>query len=304
MTISSRLDVYVHKYFVLFRPRTVAIYLFPLTLGFATSAETGGTLAGYKIACVYVAFLCGTFFASTLNFYADAPADRLHNDMYKDQPISKQPFVTGEMGKVETALIFTLSTLGCVGFSLLVSPTYCLYLVISMFILGVVYSHPWFRFKAKPVLDVVTNASAAVLILISGWKAVNAATWPPFWPLLFGFVFSATLYIPSVANDVPFDEAVGFKTSGVVFGAQACLNAMIPMCILLVPIAVVNFVLDVGWLFKLFFALALPGAIAFTIGMHLLWRPPHIRFNTSLMIYPISGMLLFYFVYGVQAVLR
>jgi hypothetical protein len=37
--------------------------------------------------------------------------------------------------------------------------------------------------------------------------------------------------------------------------------------------------------------------------MHLLWRPPHIRFNAGLLVYPILGMLIFYFVYGVNAVM-
>ena len=217
--------------------------------------------------------------------------------------MSDQPFATGEMGKLETALLFLLSGLGCVVFSLLVNPGFAAFMIGSVFVLGILYSHPWFRFKNRPVLDILTNAVGANIILIAGWKAVNPATWPPFLPMVFGFIFASTLYMPSVANDVPFDKAAGFRTSGVVFGAQALLNAMIPMCALLVPVAVLIFVFPVGWAFQLFTALALPGAIVFTAGMHLLWRPPHIRFNAALLVYPIAGMLLFYFVYGVNAVL-
>ncbi|MDY6795196.1 MAG: UbiA family prenyltransferase [Actinomycetota bacterium] len=303
MDLRGRLDVHLRNYYILFRLKSVFIYIFPLTLGFAAAADGGGTLSGYKIAFMYLGFLCGSMFSSTLNFYVDAPADRLHNDMYKDQPISNQPFATGEMGNVETTLLFLFTGAGCIFFSFLVNLQFALYMLGSVFILGILYSHPWFRFKAKPVLDIATNAVGACVLLITGWKAVDPATWPPIWPLVFGFLFSAILYMPSMANDVPFDEAVGFRTSGVVFGAKRILDAMIPLCVILVPVAVTNFVVDQSWLFKLFIAMALPGAIVFTIGMRLLYRPPHIRFNTALLVYPLAALLLFYFVYGVHAII-
>ncbi len=301
----SRLEAFIQKYFILFRIRTMVIYLFPVTLGFACSAATGGSMPAYKIACMYIAFLCGSFFSSSLNFYADVESDRLHNDMYKgDLHMSDQPFAAGQMSGRETVLLFLVTALGCVGFSLLVNVQFTIFMVISVAVLGILYSHPWFHFKNRPFLDIITNAASAVILLIAGWKAVNPATWPPAWPLVFGFIFSATLYMPSMANDVPFDGAAGFRTTGVVFGAKRTIDAMIPMCALLVPVAIINFILPVGWPFKLFIALALPGAIVFTIGMHLLWRPPHIRFNAGLLVYPILGLFLFYFVYAVNAVLK
>ena len=50
----ARLDAYLRKYFILFRIKTMFIYIFPTTLGFACSAATGGSMPGYKIACMYV----------------------------------------------------------------------------------------------------------------------------------------------------------------------------------------------------------------------------------------------------------
>jgi len=296
----SRLDVYLRKYYILLRPKSVFIYIFPLTLGFAAAADGGGRISGWDVAFMYLGFLCGSMFSSSLNFYADAPADRLHNDMYKDQPISIQPFATGEMSQLETVLLFLLTGVGCVVFSLLVNYAFAVYMLGSVFLLGILYSHPWFRFKAKPVLDIVTNATGACIILVAGWKAVHITTWPPVWPLVFGFLFSATLYMPSVANDVPFDEPVGYRTSGVVFGAERLLAAMIPLCVIMVPVAAVNFIIDQSWTFKLFIAMALPFAVLFTTGMHILYRPPHIRFNTALLVYPLAGLLLFYFIYGIN----
>lgn len=301
----TRLDEYIKKCVKLFRPRTAVIFAFPFVLGFAASAEGGGYAAGYKMALAYLALAGGIFFFSTLNFYVDVESDRLHNDMYKgDAHMSDQPFVTGEVGRVETALLFLLSVLVCVLFSLLADWRVACFLVGSnIIVLGMLYSHPWFRFKNKPVLDVVTNASGACLTLIAGWKLLQPGTWPPVWPLVFGFFFSSALYMPSVANDVPFDAAAGFRTSGVVFGAKRLLNAMIPVCVILVPLAVINFIVPQSWVFKLFIGLALPGAIVFTIAMHILYHPPHIRFNAAQLVYPLLALLLFFFIYGMHAVL-
>ncbi len=281
------------------------IYIFPMTLGFACAAEYSTGVAGWRIACAYLGFLAGSFFSSTLNFYADVESDRHHNDMYKDQPISHQPFVTGEMGRLEThpglrhhrpRPAWSSACWPAGG-----SPSSC---SPPSIVLGILYSHPWFRFKEKPVLDVVTNASTSVMLLIAGWKlAAPADVWPPVLPLVFGFIFSGTLYLPSVANDIPFDEAAGFRTSGVVFGAKRLLDAMSPLCALMTVVGVLVLIGPFEWPFKLFIAGAMPGAWVFTWGMHLLFKPPHIRFNAGLLIYPISAMLLFYFVYAVNTVL-
>jgi len=294
------------KYARLFRIKTTIIYLFPVILGFAGAAAGGGRIAAYKIALIYLAFFCGSFFSSTLNFYEDVESDRLHNDLYKgDAHMSDQPFVTGEMGKVETILLFALCAAGCIGFSFLVNLQFAAFMIGSIFVvIGILYSFHWFRFKNRPVLDIITNASGACLLLVAGWKAVQPSTWPPWGPLAFGFLFSATLYMPSVANDVPFDEAAGFRTSGVVFGQKRLIDTMIPMCFLLVPVAIINFFLPQSWLFKLFVALALPGALVFTLGMHILYRPPHIRFNAGLLVYPLTALVIFYFVYGVSVALE
>jgi 4-hydroxybenzoate polyprenyltransferase len=303
---SEKSSAFLQKYIRLFRIKTTCIYLFPVVLGFAGAADGGGNIAPYKIAFVYLAFFCGSFFSSSLNFYEDVESDKLHNDMYKgDLHMSDQPFVTGEMGRRETILLFILTALGCIGFSLLVNWQFAVFMIGSIFfVIGILYSFHWFRFKNRPVLDILTNAAGACLLLVAGWKAVQPTTWPPWGPIAFGFLFSATLYMPSMANDVPFDEAAGFRTSGVVFGIKHILDAMIPMCLLLIPVGIINFFLDESWLFKLFIALALPGAIVFTVGMHILYHPPQIRFNAGQLVYPLAALVLFYFVIGVNLALH
>jgi 4-hydroxybenzoate polyprenyltransferase len=295
---------YVEKYLVLLRPKAMMLFLLPMTLGFACAAGQSNGVAGWRIACAYLAFLSMSFFASTLNFYSDVEADRLHNDLYKDQPLSRQPFAAGEMGKAETPLVFIVSASMCVIFSLLAGWWFAVFILATLLILGILYSHPWFHFKAKPVLDVLTNTTGVLMLFIAGWKlAAPAGVWPPVLSLVFSFILAATLYLPTVANDVPFDEAAGYRTSGVVFGAKRLLNAMIPLCAVLTVVGVPVLIGPFEWPFRLFVAITLPAAWVFTWGMHKLFEPPHIRFDTSLLIYPVSALSLFYFVYAIDKVL-
>lgn len=294
---------YIGKYVTLFRPKTMLIYLFPMVLAISAGidmAEHGTAKAvGYSWVSVlfaYLAHFCGWFFASTLNFYADVPSDRIHDGLYKaDKDIARQPFATGDMSRLETILAFGVSLIGCVVFSFLVNVRFAAFLIGSMVVLiGVLYSHPWFRFKAKPVLDVVTNATGAVLILCAG-MAVVSSDFPPIQPIIFGWLFSANLYMPSVANDAPFDGAAGYRTSGVVFGQRRLIHAMIPATVLVTATGIwAALSRSLNWQYRLFNGLGIFAVIGFTILMFVLFHPPHIELNANIIIYPLAAMLLFY----------
>ncbi len=207
------------------------------------------------------------------------------------------------MGRLETALVFAVSVISCMAFSLLAGWWFAVFMLATVLVLGILYSHPWFHFKEKPVLDVLCNVTGALLFLMAGWKLASPDTWPPVLPLAFAFIFVAIIYLPTVANDVPFDEAVGYRTSGVVFGAQRLLDAIIPLCAILAVLGVLVFIGPNGWQLELFAAVTLPAAWVFTWGVRKLFEPPHIRFNTGLLIYPVSALFIFYFVYAVDRVL-
>jgi 4-hydroxybenzoate polyprenyltransferase len=294
------------KYLRLFRLKSTLIYLFPFVLALSVGleqTENGIAQAApyhwWTIVFAYLAYFCGSFFASTLNFYVDVPADRLHDDLYKDQEISTQPFVTGEMSKRETFLTFFILGVGCVVFSFLVNWKFAVFMIGAVFLLGILYSHPWFRFKEKPVLDIATNATGAVLILYAGMAIVSSNN-PPLIPILFGWLFSATLYIPSVANDVPFDEAVGYRTSGVVFGQKRLIDAMVPLTACIVGVGLWGVLSSsLNWQYRLFCGLGTPAAVVATAAVFFFYHPPHIELNPKLMLVPLGGLLLFYFVLSI-----
>jgi 4-hydroxybenzoate polyprenyltransferase len=294
------------KYIRLFRLKSTLIYLFPfvlaLSVGIQQVRQGAARPVPYSWVAVlfaYLAYFCGSFFSSTLNFYADVPADRVHDGLYKDQDISKQPFVSGEMSKLETVLVFAVTGIGCVVFSVLVNWRFAVFMVGAVLLLGVLYSHPWFRFKEKPVLDIVTNATGAVLILYAGMAIVSRDN-PPFIPILFGWLFSAAMYMPSVANDVPFDKAAGYRTSGVVFGQKRLVLAMIPTVALMVPVGIWGvFSTSLNWEYRLFCLLGTGAAILATATVWLLFNPPHIELNPDFYLVPLAALLLLYFIVSI-----
>ncbi len=293
------------KYIRLFRLKSTLIYLFPFALALSVGLEqtSRGTArpVPYSWATVifaYIAYFSGSFFSSTLNFYADVPADRVHDGLYKDQDISRQPFVTGEMSTLETVLTFAVTGIGCVVFSLLVNWRFAAFMLGAVLLLGVLYSHPWFRFKEKPVLDVVTNATGAVLVLYAG-MAIVSLDYPPIQPIVFGWLFSAAMYIPSVANDVPFDEAAGYRTSGVVFGQKRMIYAMVPLTAAIIGVGIWGvFSPTLNWQYRLFLGLGTPAAVLATTLVLLLYFPPHIQLNPHVFLVPLACLLLFYVVMG------
>jgi len=305
------------KYVRLFRLKTTLIYLFPFVLALSVGLEQ----VKYGVArpippslilfskplwvtvlLAYLSYCSMSFFSSTLNCYVDVPADIVHDNMFKDQHISKQPFVTGEMSRLETVLTFLLTGIGCIVFPILVNLRFAVFMIGVVLVLGILYSHPWFRFKEKPVMDVLTNATAAVLLLFTG-MSVMSIDFPPVQPTIFGALLAATMYLPSVANDAPFDEIAGYRTSGVVFGQKRLIQAMIPLSIALIPLGLwVVLSRNINWQYKLFDGIAVFAAIGLTTMCLLLYRPPHIELNPLIIVGPIAALDLFYIVLGIYRV--
>jgi len=300
---------HILKYIRLFRLKATLIYLFPFALALSVGIEQtsrgiarGEPYSWYTILFAYLAYFCGSIFSSSLNFYADVPADRIHDGLYKDQDISKQPFATGEMSSLETNLLFALTAIGCVVFSFLVNIRFAAFMLGAVFLLGILYSHKWFRLKEKPVLDIVTNATGAVLILFAGMAIVSRDN-PPAIPIIFGWIFSATMYMPSVANDVPFDEAAGFMTSGVYFGQKRLIHAMVPLAVILLCFGIWGaFQTSLNWQYRLFLGLGGPAASFATALIMLLYHPPHIELNPDILLFPLACLLFFYIVLGIYRV--
>jgi 4-hydroxybenzoate polyprenyltransferase len=288
----------LRKYWTLLRIKIALSYFFPMALGFAVAADANPSIAWWKVPVGFGAFFCAWFFASTLNFYADVEADREFAGKFKDMDLSKQPFVTGEMGKLETWLAFGLSAAGCVGLSLALGYRFAIFNIGFMLVIGVLYSHPWFRLKARPVTDILCNVTGMGFSLLAG-LSLGGSGLPPVAFLVWGGLFIAVMYIPTVVNDVPFDGAAGLKTSGVCFGASRLLYFMAPLALAMIPVGILVVLnASAAWEYRWIAALGTPLTIAGTAVIFYLWHPPHIDLNPDVVLYPMDLAIVALIVYG------
>lgn len=303
----GRIKRFMVKYLVkLLRPRMAAIFLLPFTWGFAAAADLHPHIFWYKILFAYLSFTLGSLFASSYNFYIDVETDRLHDDLYKDQPMTQQPFLTGSMGKWETRFLFTFSIIGCFVFAALVNWRFLIVMpAVEIAVLGLMYNHPWIHFKAKPAVDIFTIALAASLEMLAGWF-IASTRWPAFEPLVWGFVFALTLYLPTVSNDMVFDRQAGYRTSAVVFGPKALMNAMFPSLLVMVAVAIPNFIIPVGWVWQLLVGFGSLFAMAYTAIIHWRWDETvvHTRFNPWILVGPVIAGIFFFFVLAIIQLVR
>jgi 4-hydroxybenzoate polyprenyltransferase len=301
------------KYWRLLRIKISLAYFFPMAFGFSIAADANPCIPWYGALFAFLAFFCGSLFASTLNFYVDVEADRDFNSRFKDMDLARQPFVAGEMGSRETTLVFLLSAAGCVTFSLLAGWRTAVFLVGFVVVVGFLYSHPRLRLKARPVTDMLCNVAGMGLTLYAGLSlgyigAGGNAQHPGGPPVLFlvwGALFITVVYVPTVANDVPFDRAAGYRTSGVVFGAQNLIYSLVPMVLAMAPLAVL-LVLSGGvvWQYKFMAGLGTVLAFGGVTFVLLRWRPPHIRMDPDLVLVPMDLFLLFFVAYGLYRIVE
>jgi 4-hydroxybenzoate polyprenyltransferase len=289
------------KYWTLLRIKISLIYLFGLSFGFSVAADANPDIAWYRIPLALLAFFCASFFASTLNFYADVEADREFTSRFKDMDLAGQPFVTGEMGKAETTLAFSASAVGCLLFSLMTGYRFAVYMVSFGVVIGLLYSHPWFRLKARPLTDILCNVAGMTLPILAG-LSLSVEDLPPVLFLVWWALFVTVVYIPTVVNDVPFDEAAGYRTSGVTFGAARLLYSMIPLTVAMVVPGVLVAVSGAAWQYRLMAGLGTVLAVAGVTVVLYCWKPPHIDLDPNWVLVPMNLFIIFFFTCGIVRV--
>lgn len=288
----------VGKYWILLRIKISLAYFFPLAFGLTVAADANPEIPLWKLPVGFLAFFCASFFASTMNFYADVEADRDFGGQFKDMDLKEQPFVTGEMGRTETWLAFAISFAGCAGLSFAVNYRYAIFIILFAVVVGLLYSHPWFRLKARPLTDILINVAGMGFALLAG-LAFSTHDLPPVLFLVWGGLFVTVMYIPTVVNDVPFDEAAGYKTSGVFFGAKRLLYSMAPLALAMVPIGVLVVLNDTAaWQYRWAAAVGTPLTIAGTAVIFYLWRPPRIDLDPNIVLVPMEVLIVVLIVYS------
>ena len=117
-----------------------------------------------------------------------------------------------------------------------------IYILLTGTALGAAYSLEPFRFKRRPVLDVLANALAnGVLNTLAGWVAIGAplrgiAILAPY-PLAV-----AAVHLSTTLADIDGDRKCGLRTSGVVVGRRAgmIISTLLMACSFVVAVLMRN----------------------------------------------------------------
>jgi len=273
-------------YFKLLRIKIALAFFFPFVLGLSVAATADTSISVPKAISAIMSFFFASFFSSTLNFYSDVEADRIFSGVFKDMDLKNQPFVTGDMSRNETIAAFSVSLILALTLSLLAGLKVLIYISCFIFVVGFLYSHPKIKLKGRPLTDILCNILGMGLSLFAG-LSIGRANHPSVVYLIWGALFVAIVYIPTVVNDVPFDQAAGFKTSGVVFGAERLLVSMIPLTLIMSLLAVVVFLDDsLVWQFRLTCLALTPLTILGVIVIFFSWKPPRINLNPDIVLVP------------------
>lgn len=216
------------RYIRLLRPIAWICFLLPFSMGFGLGINI--TIDLYQIILAFLAFFCWMGFSFIINAIGDIDVDKFHNGRSKDMNLANQPLVTKEITKKEALFISVIFFI----FSLIFSWFVNLYFFILIFIvdiIGYIYSMEPFRFKTKPITDILCNAFAAVFIFIAGLSIGGDNM--DIMMILGIFIMIVIFYIPTVVTDYEFDKKAGLKTSAIFFGPKKILRAMYPLTVIL-----------------------------------------------------------------------
>lgn len=162
-----------------------------------------------------IALYSGLMGASYIvNQIFDVETDRLNRKLF----LVAEGYVSKPAIVAEAALLFAAAVL--LGFLRFPPPVG--WLVLASGALGLLYSVPPFKFKAKPFLDMLANGIGyGGLAFATGWTATGAPA-ADVWAASLPYVLSVSaVYLNTTLPDYQSDKATGNLTTGVLIGGKA-----------------------------------------------------------------------------------
>ena len=224
------------KYLRLLRPIAWITFLLPFTVGLGLGITSDSN--PLHLIFAFIAFSCWMSFSFIVNSIVDKDVDRLHDGRSKDMNLARQPLATGEINEKKALYLSILFLFCSLFFAWLINNLFFVLILLGDGV-GYIYSMPPMRFKARPLGDIICNTAAGGLIFIAGLSIGGANMYPLV--ILGAFVMTSIFYIPTVVTDHEFDKKAGLKTSAVYFTPKRLLQAMYPLTVILVIIALFIF---------------------------------------------------------------
>jgi len=224
------------KYVRLLRPIAWITFLLPFSVGLGLGMTSESN--PFHIIFAFIAFSCWMSFSFIINSISDKDVDKLHNGRSKDMNLANQPFVTGETSKKEALVLILLFLFSSLLFAWFVNPLFFILILIAD-VVGLIYSIPPTRFKARPVGDILCNTVAGGVIFIAGLSIGGSNM--NYLLIIGAFVMTSIFYIPTMVTDYEFDKKAGLITSAVYFSPKKTIQLMYPLTILLSSIVLFIF---------------------------------------------------------------
>lgn len=281
------------RYIRLLRPIAWICFLLPFSMGYGLGINV--TIDPYQIILAFLAFFCWMGFSFIVNAIGDIDVDKFHNGRAKDMDLANQPLVTKEITKKEALFISVIFFI----FSLIFSWFVHLYFFILIFIvdiIGYIYSMEPFRFKTKPIADILCNAFAAVFIFIAGLSIggdnMNIMM------ILGIFIMIVIFYIPTVVTDYEFDKKAGLKTSAIFFGPKKILRAMYPLTVILI-ITMLIVILTSKIELKLLAFILIIYSLVFTLISNIRLKNNRLYLHQNWILVPFAIISIAFCIYGI-----
>jgi len=205
-------------------------FMIPFAVGAYGGTDWAAALVGFAALLLFAAF------AFALNFYSDRASDVYHDGKEKEFNLSRQPMTTGEVTERECQVFCVVTLAGALALGFVAGTLFGVLVVAACVIGGILYSHPWIRFKAKPVGDIACLVALDAVLFAGGYLLARDTilSWQV---LLFLSIFATAGTIPPIAYDYTYDARAGLKTSAVVFGQRNLVRAMWVLCLCALPVA-------------------------------------------------------------------
>ncbi len=220
-------------YIFLLRPTLfVPVWTF-LLIGYARA--TGGNITGKMpvLLCVFILYtlLMGAIYI--INQIADRESDRINKKLF----LLSEGYIPLKHAYIEILILLITVFILTIPYP----PLFKLFLLFS-FIFGILYSVPPFKFKGRPILDLLSNALGYGFLNFSiGWMTIrnfSAQTFLYSLPYIFAV---GAVFVNTTIPDIEGDKKSGEITTGVFLGKN---NALILSTILIFVSFILSIILE------------------------------------------------------------
>ena len=184
-------------------------------------SSTNKNVINWDIAILsYFSIMILTSVVYIINNISDIDTDLLNFNDKKDSSFKKNPLLNGNISIKESLIFIIILSIFGISSILYISSLETILLCIIAFFITFFYSSPPLRLKGVPILDLLFLTLSDIAIFIIGMSLANIEiNYIDYWLIILNIgIFSITMTIPTIIQDIKSDKSVGLQTTAVFFG--------------------------------------------------------------------------------------